>query len=183
MPKKNFTTQSLVLKRSNIGETDRIVVLLTQEYGKIAVVAKGVRKLKSSNRAFLEPGNIVKAFCVQTKGLPILTQSSLIDDCSQMHHTLKSMRSLSQLLEIFNNLFVEAELEEDVFTLILKLRNQVVTNQVSATHMRELLGKLIQMLGYQDPKDSKYNSITEYIEALADRPIKSFDYLQVKTSS
>lgn len=181
MKQRSFSCHGLVLKRSNIGETDRIVSLLTKEYGKIMVVAKGVRKLQSTNRAFLEPGNVVKAFCIATKNMPLLTQSRLIDDCAQMNHSLKSMRSLSQLLEIFNNLFVEVELDPEVFSLVLKLRNQIISNQVSAGHMRSLLGELIQMLGYQNPEESKYESITEYIEALADRPMKSYAFLQVKS--
>lgn len=180
MTQRSFSCHGLVLRRSNIGETDRIVTLLTKEHGKTSVVAKGVRRLTSTNGAYLEPGNIIKAFCIKTKGIPLLTQSKLIDDCGLMEYSLKSMRSLSQLLEIFNNLFVEAELDPEVFSLVLKLRNQIISNQVSSKHMRALLGDLIQMLGYQDPVDSKYDSITEYIEALSDRPMHSFSFLQVK---
>lgn len=181
MRQKNFSCHGLVLRRSSVGETDRIVGLLTKEYGKISVVAKGVRKLHSTNRAYLEPGNIVQAYCVITKGMPLLTQSKLIDDCAQMNYSLKSMRSLSQLLEIFNNLFVEAELDPEVYSLVLKLRNQVVSNQVSARHMRSHLGDLIQMLGYQNPEDSKYDSISAYIEALSDRPMRSYAFLQIQS--
>ena len=180
MRQRSFYCQGLVLRRSNVGETDRIVHILTEEFGKLTVVAKGVRKLHSSNRAVLEPGNIVKAFCINTKSLPLLTQSKLIEDCSQMEHSLKSMRALSQLLEIFNTLFVESELEPEMYLLVLKLRNQVVTNQVSPKHMRMLLSKLIQQLGYQDPDDSRFETITEYVEALAERPLRSFAFLQVK---
>lgn len=180
MRQRSFSCQGLVLRRTNVGETDRIVHILTQEHGKLTVVAKGVRKLHSSNRAVLEPGNLVKAFCISTKSLPLLTQSKLLEDCSQMEYTLKSMRSLSQLLEIFNTLFVESELEPVVYALVLKLRNQVVQNQVSPKHMRALLAELIQRLGYQDPEDSKFETITEYVEALAERPLRSFAFLQVK---
>jgi DNA repair protein RecO len=182
MSQKSFSCHGIVLKRSNLGETDRIVSLLTQEHGKLVVVAKGVRKLNSSNRASLEPGNLIKAFCIVTKSMPLLTQSRLINDCAQMDHNLKAMRSLSQLLEIFNNLFVEAELDLETFALILKLRNQIVSNQISSKHMRGLLGELIQRLGYQDPNDSRYETISEYIEALADKPMRSFAFLQIATN-
>lgn len=40
-------TPAIVLRRTNYGEADRILQLLTPEYGKITAMAKGVRKEKS----------------------------------------------------------------------------------------------------------------------------------------
>jgi DNA repair protein RecO (recombination protein O) len=42
-----IVTQGIVLRRTNYGEADRIVQFLTPDHGKISVVVKGVRKLKS----------------------------------------------------------------------------------------------------------------------------------------
>ena len=64
---RSFNADGIVLKRNKVGETDRVISLLTQEYGKLVAVAKGVRKLSSSKRAFLEPGNLVKAYFIKTK--------------------------------------------------------------------------------------------------------------------
>ena len=99
MKNKSFTQKCLVLRRTNVGETDRIVTLLSREQGKFSCVAKGVRKLSSSNRAYLEPGSLVSAHCIVTKSLPLLTQTTLIDDTSKMLHDLSSFRALSQVLE------------------------------------------------------------------------------------
>ena len=66
---KNFNVNGIILKRNKVGETDRVVTLLTQDYGKLVAVAKGVRKLTSSKRAALEPGNLVRAYFVKTKSL------------------------------------------------------------------------------------------------------------------
>lgn len=40
-------TKAVILRRTNYGEADRILQLLTPEYGKISVIAKGVRREKS----------------------------------------------------------------------------------------------------------------------------------------
>ncbi len=181
MKSKSFSASAIVLKRVNVGETDRIVNLLTQEFGKITVVAKGVRKMSSSKRAYLEPGNIIKAFCIETKSLPLLTQATLIEDCSIMKQNLSAYRSLSQLLEIFEKLFVEVELEPEIFHYALLLRKQVVVGKAPASFAREILGKIIVQLGFQHPDESKYNTISDYISALSDSKVKSFEYLQVKT--
>jgi DNA repair protein RecO (recombination protein O) len=177
---KSYTVAAIVLKRINVGETDRIVNLLTQEFGKITVVAKGVRKMKSSKRAFLEPGNIIKAFCLETKSLPLLTQATLIEDCSIMKQNLSSYRSLTQLLEIFEKLFVEVELEPEIFHYAILLRRQVVAGKAPAKFVREILSKIIVQLGFQHPDESKYKNISDYIAALSDSKMKSFEFLQVK---
>lgn len=44
---KQLTTQAIVLSRTDFGEADRILTLLTPEYGKLRVMAKGVRRVKS----------------------------------------------------------------------------------------------------------------------------------------
>lgn len=180
MKTTTFSTKGIVLKRTNVGETDRIINLLTQEYGKMTCVAKGVRKIKSSKRAFLEPGNYVEAYLIKTKSLPILTQARLIDDCSKMKHTLGSFRQLSQMLEIFEKLFVEQELETEIFENILRLRKRISSSTASTDFIKKTLTKIITDLGFQDPAESKYNSISDYISALSDKKMKSFDYLNVK---
>ncbi|MCB9812815.1 MAG: DNA repair protein RecO [Pseudomonadales bacterium] len=180
MKAKTFSTKGIVLRRANVGETDRIINILTQEFGKITCVAKGVRKIKSSKRAFLEPGNLINAFLVSTKSLPILTQASLIDDCSKMNHTLGSFRQLSQMLEIFEKLFVEQELEEETFNNILVLRTRISTSTATAKFIKDSFSRIITDLGYQHPDESKYPNISDYVSALSDNKMKSFDYLNIK---
>ncbi len=53
-----ITTVGIVLSRTNYGEADRIVTMLTPEHGKVRFIAKGVRRLKSK----LAGG--VELFCV-----------------------------------------------------------------------------------------------------------------------
>jgi DNA repair protein RecO (recombination protein O) len=44
---KQLATIGIVLTRTNYGEADRIITVLTQDNGKIRLVAKGVRKIRS----------------------------------------------------------------------------------------------------------------------------------------
>lgn len=44
---KQLLTQAIVLRRTDYGEADRIITLLTPDRGKVRVMARGVRKLKS----------------------------------------------------------------------------------------------------------------------------------------
>jgi DNA repair protein RecO (recombination protein O) len=44
---KQFLTQAIVLSRTDYSEADRILTLLTADYGKLRLMARGVRKAKS----------------------------------------------------------------------------------------------------------------------------------------
>lgn len=44
---KPIRTKAIVLRRTNYGEADRILQLLTPEHGKVSVIAKGARREKS----------------------------------------------------------------------------------------------------------------------------------------
>jgi DNA repair protein RecO len=44
---RQFRTQAIVLNRTDYGEADRIISFLTPDHGKVAAIAKGVRKSQS----------------------------------------------------------------------------------------------------------------------------------------
>ena len=44
---QTIRTKAIVLRRTNYGEADRVIQLLTPEYGKVGAIARGVRREKS----------------------------------------------------------------------------------------------------------------------------------------
>lgn len=176
--RKSFTAQGLILKRSNVGEADRIVTLLTDEYGKMVCVAKGVRKINSSKRASLEPGNIIKAFFIRTKSLPLLTQAVLIDNSSQAKESLPKIRQLTQILEIFDKLCVEEEIEPEIYQIALKILDQI-SHQPSPNKIKGLLRQFLKLMGYQDPQLTAHQTIMDYVQEISEQKMKGFDYLKV----
>ncbi len=180
MSPRTFSCTGIVLKRINTGETDRIVTLLTKEQGKMVAVAKGVRSLSSTKRASLEPGNIVKAFFVRTKSLPLLTQTRIVSDCIDLPQTLQRLRQLSEILEILEKLFVEEELDTQTYRSVLTIRNLVVAKQSSPKKVRLALVDLIMRLGFQNPDETPHGSISEYVSSLSEKPMRSYEYLKLK---
>lgn len=178
---KSFSTQAMVLKRTNVGETDRVVTLLTRDRGKLTCVAKGARSITSSKRAFLEPGNLIKALLISTKGMPLLTQATLLDDCHEIHTQLPKIRQLLQVLEMVDALFVEDMADEFLFDDVLEIRQEIVTEAPTSGRVVQRLEKVIEELGYQPFKETTYTTLAEYVSVLADKPMKSWEYLKVTT--
>ncbi len=180
MASRTFSAQGIILKRTDSGEQDRIVHILTKERGKMICVAKGVRRITSSKASSLEPGNFISGFFVETKSWPLLTQAKLIADCATMPRTLQAFRQLSQILEIFDQVFVEEEIDTPMFTLITKLRSTVTKPVVSTALIRAQLSLLITQLGFPHPDTRPNLTISDYISQLTERQIKSYDYLKTK---
>lgn len=144
----------------------------------MVAVAKGVRKLTSSKRAFLEPGNLVKIQLIETKSLPLLTQATLIEDTATMRGSLAQIRQLTQLLEIIDKLFVEEELETHIFSQILKIRQKIVLG--SKLDLKKDLVQLVEWLGYQNLAETEFESILDYVADLTGKKMRSFDWLKPK---
>jgi len=180
MNTRTYTITGIVLKRSNVGESDRIVTILSKEEGRQAYLAKGIRRTNSSSGSYFEPGNRISAHCVRTKGLPILTQSKLLASTHEKKsQSLADIRRISQLLEIFDGVFVAEELETPIFNQIELLHSQAVLGTTSINELRKNVRFLIQMMGFDTSTDPK-KSLTEELGEILEKPLRSFDFLVVK---
>jgi DNA repair protein RecO (recombination protein O) len=180
MPARSSATEAIVLKRTNTGEMDRIITLLTPHQGKVACVAKGVRKMTSSQRAYLEPGNYISVLLITTSNLPILTQSRLIENFPHSKESLIGMKRLAGVLEIVDKLFPEGVEEVQLFQAVKDILAQLNNPQVHLPAIQQKLADILQELGYQALEDTPYQSVTEYVAALIDRPVNSYDFLTVR---
>lgn len=176
---RSISTPAIILKRSNVGETDRILTLLTKQRGKIAVIAKGCRKMSSSKRGYLEPGNLIDAYLIPTKSLPILTQARLREEFADIKTNLQGMKKLFQILEIVDTLLVEEE-NAEIFSDVLHMIQHLNTAPESFVALQTQLENLITSLGFQHPRDTQYHSVTAYVQAVAERPLHAYDFLTIK---
>lgn len=172
--------EGIVLKRSDVGEKDQVITLITREKGKIVVVAKGVRSLTSSKRSSLEPGTYVKGLLHTTKTLPILSQAATLAPTDYALSSLSRIRQLSQFLEIVDRLFVEEELDDVTFEHLLKLQQLICEKQINAAVVKQALQELLEMLGFSEP-ETQPSSVMGFVAELTDKPMRSFEYLVVKT--
>jgi len=179
MAVRTYSVTGIVLKRSNVGELDRAVTILTKEEGKSVYIAKGVRRLNSSSGSNLEPGSLITAHCIQTKTLPLITQTKLHLQALETNNSLSQMRRVQQLLEIFDCLFVPEELDETTFTQVTTLYSAVMQKQSTLRDVRIKIVELVRLLGYTISADTK-TSLSEQLASIFERPLRSFEYLLVK---
>ncbi len=71
--------EAIILRHADWGEADRLLWLFTREIGKVKVVAKGVRKLRSRKAGHLEPFTRAELLLAKGRDFPIVTQAEAID--------------------------------------------------------------------------------------------------------
>ena len=79
-----YRDKGIVLRTYNLGEADRIVVIMTQDHGKVRAVAKGVRKTRSKIGARLEVLSHVEVLLYKGKGLDTVNQVELIESSAPL---------------------------------------------------------------------------------------------------
>jgi len=74
-----YRDKAVVLRTYDLREADRIIVMMTENYGKVRAVAKGVRKTKSKFGARLEPLSHIDVLLSTTgRDLDIVSQVDLV---------------------------------------------------------------------------------------------------------
>jgi len=72
-PTRHITLHALVLQGTDVGETSRLVTLMTAERGRVSVRARGLRQRGSKHAAVLEPFNLIEARAILREGADVGT--------------------------------------------------------------------------------------------------------------
>lgn len=104
----SLTTKAIVLSRVNYGEADRIMQVLTPDYGKVGVIAKAVRREKSKLAGGIELLAVCDLVLHQGKGeLAIVTSARLdtfyghiLEDYDRLQFAYYVLRDVSKAAEI-----------------------------------------------------------------------------------
>lgn len=143
----NFKTRGIVLKRMNFGEADRILTVLTERFGKIKAIAKGVRRLKSKLAGSLEPFILLDLQLHEGKTFYIVTGSSIESEFSNIHDNLKKTSQAFYLAELIDKFLPEHQKSEKIFFLFCQALEYLNNNEKSL-FLRVFELKIIEASGF-----------------------------------
>jgi DNA repair protein RecO (recombination protein O) len=115
-----YSDQGIVLRSTRLGESDRIVTLLTQSHGKVRAVVKGVRKTTSRFGGRLEPFSHVDLLMYEGRGeLHIVSQAELIDAFAGLRHDFDAYAVAQVICEGADRTATEGEPNVRLVLLVL----------------------------------------------------------------
>jgi len=110
-------TFGIVIKRMNFGEADRILTILTERFGKVKAIAKGVRKTKSRLAGSLEPYMLLDLQLHEGKTFYIVTGAVILKEFSDLHKNLQKTSQAFYIGEIADKILQESQRVHGAFEI------------------------------------------------------------------
>ncbi|NIM92846.1 MAG: DNA repair protein RecO [Anaerolineales bacterium] len=133
MPRQErvYRTEGVVLRRQDLGETDRLTTVYTLQYGKLRVVAKGVRKPRSRKAGHLEPFTQVALMLAKGRELDLITQAEAIETFPQVKDDLKRLGQASYVVELLDRFsVVEGEANQRLYRILIDTLNRLAAKEI-----------------------------------------------------
>lgn len=179
----NIKTESIVIRRKNFSEADRLVTLYTKEFGKITAIAKGIRRPSSRKSGHLEPGTWCKIFLAKGKNLDIITEVESSRSFGIENFSEKKAHKIFHLLELVDNLTATNQKNTEVFTLALKFLEDVEKEEDFALMAIVFKLRLLKSLGFFSSSNIGETQAKNVLKILEEKEIPELKKLNFKSSS
>jgi DNA repair protein RecO (recombination protein O) len=145
---RTYQTQAVILKRTKLGEADRILILYTP-HGKTKAIAKGAARPGSKFGGHVEMLTHSQFLLARGKNFNIVTQVQTIDSFMPLKENLKLMTAGLYLSELVNA-FTEEDLEEGgLFELLLETLQQLTAARNVESVLRYFELHILEHAGYK----------------------------------
>ncbi len=123
-----YSVDAITLRRSNLGEKDRVVTLFTRERGKLSSIAKGARSPKSRLSGLTEPFTNFRGQLSHGQSLQVLTQGEVRNAYLHIRSDLFKIAYASHCLEIVNSGIAEHQPIPELWDLLAGALNALDDN-------------------------------------------------------
>lgn len=147
---KQKKTNGILLKRFDLNEADQILTFITEDQGKISLIAKGSRRLKSKFCGRLEPFYHLSLNYFQGRDLSHLNEADIIEVLSPIESDLKSKSILFFIAEVTAKLVPENQECQEIYELLKGCLLHLEEGR-SEVLLHAYLIKLLTCLGFMSP--------------------------------
>ncbi len=159
------TTEGIILKRINFGEADRVLTVLTDRYGKISIIARGVRKITSRRAGNIELLNRVKLHLFKGKSYT-LTEAESIETFDKLKNNLTLSTTAFHIIEMVERLTKEEQKNSLVYDLTASIL-KILEQNPRQIFVRAFEVKLLSVLGFWSP--DAVGDLTQEIRELLEK--------------
>lgn len=147
---KTKKINAIILSRRDFGEADRLISAFSLEEGKIKIIAKGSRRIKSKMASHIEPFTVGCYQVVRGKRFYILTGADKELTNNGFFLDVESYKDASYLCEILDLTMQEGVAEENIYILLKNLLQNISNyNSIKKSiALRYFEFSLLRSLGY-----------------------------------
>lgn len=144
-----YRTEGIVLRRQNLGEADRLLTILSPAYGKIKIIAKGVRRPRSRKAGHLEPFTRVQLLAARGRDLDIVTQVEAIETYPALKADLHLIAEAGFVAEVADRLALPGEAHPGLYRLVVHTLQRLERGEKVAEARRFFEQRALKVAGFR----------------------------------
>ena len=146
---RNYQTEAIVIKKTKLGEADRILSLYTPHLGKIRVVAKGVRRPRSKMAGHLELLTHSLISLARGRNLDTVTGSQTINSFLPLKSDLQLTSYALYAVELIDLFTADNDENYPLFQLLLETMHKLCQGNNYELILRYFELHLLNEVGYR----------------------------------
>lgn len=184
------TSKAIILRCIDYQNSSKIITVLSQAHGKIALIAKGAKKPKSKLAGVIEVGNILEVtyYFKASRNIQTLSEASIIYQSLNFRKDFERASILYSSLELISQLVHENEENDQTFSFVFNfIRWLGDVEEIHASIFAYVQLRLTQITGIGLIDQSSDSDETVYLNissgTLADDPDSELAYKLTKKQS
>lgn len=173
---RTYKVEGIVLKRKNLGEADRILTILSKEFGKISVKAPGVRRIPSRRSSHVELLNhsSLTLYRSSRSFMPLLTEAQTLEDFSAIKSNLNKIGYAYYICELINGLCADNQENRNVFFHLKSTLSELAKVLDARSLVKKFEKDLLTELGFwSEAKLLQIQDSQTVMERLLERKLKT----------
>jgi len=144
-----YRSEAIVLRRSDFGEADRLLTVLTPHLGKLRLLAKGARKPTSRKAGHLELFTRTQLLVARGRNLDIITQAQTIEPHRALRSDLWRMSHAYYVAELVDRFSEEQSENKMLYQLLCDVLDWICESSDLALTMRFFELHMLSLVGYR----------------------------------
>lgn len=125
MTHRYYKTEGIVIKRVNFGEKDRLLTIFTCHFGKLVVIAKGIRAINSKKGPHLELFTHVSFYGAVGRNLDIVTEAYTLEAFPNLRKNLEKVAFAYSSVEVIDRLCGERQEHPMIYDLLVRTLKKI----------------------------------------------------------
>ena len=146
---RNYQTEAIIIKKTKLGEADRILTLYTPHLGKIQAVAKGVRRPRSKMAGHLELLTHSQVSLARGRNLDTITGSQTINSFLPLKTNLELTSHALYAIELVDQFTADHIENYPLFQLLLETMGHLCQAGDNELVLRYFELHLLNEVGYR----------------------------------
>ncbi len=149
----HYKTRGLVIKKTDAGETDRVFTVLSEDFGKIRILGRAIRKITSKLRSGINLIGLSEIEFIQGRAQKTLTDAEPLNCYSNLKADLPRLKVAHRIADVANGLVSKEEKDDEIYNLLKDSYDRL--DEVSLTPLQVqmiyfyFIWNLFNILGYK----------------------------------